>query len=406
MSSATSRVANDPGRPAEAGSPQLHGVPLSEGSVTVESEPQKTAQLKVLIVAPYFYPRVGGLENYVRHIARELSKIGWAVSVVCGDVAVRKPQQESMDGCTVYRLPVWKVISNTPVHLGWYRMLRRIIKAERPDVINANAPVPYMADMIALAARRIPVVMTYHAGSMRKNQIATDWAIRLYESFLLPHTLNRAARIICSSDFVRDHFLRAWQDKSVTIMPGVDTEYFVPGEPRLDRQGIVFVGDFRDPRKGLDVLLEAVRELPDVRLRIVGPGDARPQARVEFLGVKHGEALVRELQRSQALVLPSTTEAEGFGMVLIEAMACATPVIASDIGGIALAVRDGVDGLLVPPGDPIALRRAIAGLLADPARIAKLGAAGRDRTERLFTWSDRGLATDEALRAARSGSRI
>jgi glycosyltransferase involved in cell wall biosynthesis len=400
MSSATSRVANDSGLAGDAGRPRPHGLQLNEGSLTVEPVPQETARLKVLIVSPYFYPRVGGLENYVRHISRELSKMGWAVSVVCGDVAVRTPQRDSLDGCTVYRLPVWKVISNTPVHLGWYRMLKQIIKTERPDVINANAPVPYMADMIVLAARQIPVVMTYHAGSMRKDRLTTDWAIRLYESLLLPRTLNRATRIICSSDFIRDHFLRAWRDKSVTIMPGVDTECFVPGDAQRERQGIVFVGDFRDPRKGLDVLLEAVRELPDVRVRIVGPGDPRPQPRVEFLGVKYGEALVRELQRSQALVLPSTTEAEGFGMVLIEAMACATPVIASDIGGIALAVRDGVDGVLVPPGDPIALRRAITELLGDPARISELGAAGRDRTERLFTWSDRGQATDEALRAA------
>jgi glycosyltransferase involved in cell wall biosynthesis len=146
------------------------------------------------------------------------------------------------------------------------------------------------------------------------------------------------------------------------------------------------------------VLLEAVRELPEVCLRVVGPGEPRPQPRVEFLGVKYGEALVRELQQSEALVLPSTTEAEGFGMVLIEAMACATPVIASDVGGIALAVRDGVDGLLVPPGDPVALRRAIAALLADTSLISQLGAAGRERTVQLFNWSQRGQATDQVLR--------
>jgi glycosyltransferase involved in cell wall biosynthesis len=361
---------------------------------------EEAAHMKVALVAPYFYPRIGGLENYVHHIARELRNLGWEVVVVCGDVAVSGLRRESLDGCTVYRLPVWKLISNTPIHLGWYRMLKKIIEAEHPDVINANAPVPYMADMVVLAARRIPVVITYHAGSMRKNRRATDWAIALYESFLLPRTLDRAASIICSSDFIRDHFLSAWHEKSVTIMPGVDTDYFVPAEASDEKQGIVFVGDFRDPRKGLDVLLEAVRELPDVCLRVVGPGVPRPQPRVEFLGVKYGEALVQELQKSQALVLPSTTEAEGFGMVLIEAMACATPVIASDIGGIALAVRDGVDGVLVSPGDPVALRLAIGNLLENPALISRLGAAGRERTERMFTWSERGQATDKALRAA------
>jgi len=354
--------------------------------------------MKVALVAPYFYPRIGGLENYVRHIARELRNMGWEVVVVCGDVAVSRTLRESMDGCIVYRLPVWKVISNTPIHLGWYRMLKKIVEAERPDVINANAPVPYMADMIVLAAGSIPVVITYHAGSMRKNRRATDWLITVYESLLLPRILRRAVSIICSSDFVRDQFLSAWREKSVTIMPGVDTDCFVPTRAPDEKRGIVFVGDFRDPRKGLDVLLEAVRDLPDVCLRVIGPGEPRTQPRVEFLGVKYGEALVRELQKSQALVLPSTTEAESFGMVLIEAMACATPVIASDIGGIALAVRDGVDGVLVSPGDPVELRRAIGDLLGNPELISRLGAAGRERTEQLFTWSQRGQATDQVLR--------
>lgn len=359
-----------------------------------------------MITVPYFYPSVGGLENYVQHIARELDKAGWDVVVACGDVAARRLTQDRLDNLTVYRLPVWAVVSNTPVHLGWFRMLRHLIRIEKPDVIDANAPVPFMADVTVLASGRTPVVLTYHAGSMRKSRPLPDIAIRAYESLLLPRVLERAVTIVCSSDFIRDHFLRAWSHKSVTVTPGVDTEHFRPGAVPRRQKSLVFVGDFRDPRKGLDVLLEAVRGLSDVNLRVIGTGKLRPEPRVEFLGVRRGSDLVREIQQAEALVLPSTTEAEGFGMVLIEAMACATPVIASDVGGTGLAVRNGVDGLLVPPGDPVSLRRAIDMLLGNSALMAELGAAGRRRTELCFDWSARGQTTDRILRQAVQSARV
>jgi glycosyltransferase involved in cell wall biosynthesis len=354
---------------------------------------------KVVFAVPYFHPRVGGAENYIASIAKELHGRGWEVILACGDVNVRALTQERLDYCTVYRLPVWRVISNTPVHPGWLRMLRNIIDIERPDVIDASAPVPYMADMMTLAAGRTPVVVTYHSGSMKKGRLATDVFIRLYESLVLPRTLNRAAAIICSSDFIRDDFLRRWRSKSVTIMPGVDTDYFTPAPDGASKLGLLFVGDFRNPRKGLDVLLAAIEGLPDVKLRVVGPGAPRRHPQAEFLGVIHGEALVTELRKAQVLVLPST-DSEGFGMVLLEAMACATPVVASNIGGIAHAVHDREDGLLVAPGDPAALRQALRSLLASSAQMAELGRAGREKAVKEFSWSGRGEATAQALMRA------
>jgi glycosyltransferase involved in cell wall biosynthesis len=352
---------------------------------------------KVLVAVPYFHPRIGGLENYAYHIVNDLRSRGWEVVVVCSDSAVKSVVRETMYGCVVYRLPVWRVVSNTPVHPRWLLMLRHIVLAERPDVVNAHMPVPYMGDMAVLAARRTPAVVTYHAGSMKKNRRGTDWPIYFYEKLWLPCVLNRASAVICGSDFVRFSFLRRWLRKSVTITPAVDTGLFVPGESSKVQGRLVFVGDFRDSRKGLDVLLRAVQRLHGVSLRVVGAGEGEPQKDVEYLGVLSGRNLIREIQLAQALVLPSTTEAESFGMVLIEAMACGTAVIASRIGGVPGVVRDGVDGFLVAPNDSEALEAAIGRIVGDSDLSRTMGAAGRKRVEQEFDWAARGAVTAEIL---------
>lgn len=362
--------------------------------------------MKVLLAVPYFHPQTGGLENYVLNIASQLRRNGWDVVVVCSDAAVKSVIRETMNGYVVYRLPVWRVWSNTPTHPRWLSMLKQIVRAERPDLINAHIPVPYMGDLAVLAARRIPTVVTYHAGSMRKHRGLVDLPIAVYESLVLPLTLGRARAVICSSDFVRLSFLRRWRSKSVTVTPAVDGVLFRPGHELRTPGRLVFVGDHRDPRKGLDILLRAMRRLPDVELHVLGPGDNRPEVNVEYLGTVRGPELVREIQLAQALVLPSTTDAESFGMVLIEAMACGTPVVASRVGGVGGVVRDGVDGILVPPSDVDALAAAIKRIVRDAELVEAMGAAGRRRARDEFDWTARGSATSEVfMQAAARGPR-
>ena len=126
------------------------------------------AALKVLIATPYFWPQIGGLENYARFLAKGLAEADCEVVVVCGDQDVRQPTREEIDGHVVWRLPVWRVISNTPINLAWWRHLRQIMRAEDPDVIDAHTPVPFMVDMVTWAAGRRPVVVTYHAATLFK----------------------------------------------------------------------------------------------------------------------------------------------------------------------------------------------------------------------------------------------
>ena len=117
--------------------------------------------------------------------------------------------------------------------------------------------------------------------------------------------------------------------------------------------------------------------MPDVRLEVVGDGDdvvplqKRAAERgvadlIDWRGRIDHDALPSYYRRAGVTVLPSLTESESFGMALAEAMACGCPVVGSAVGGIPFVVRDGEDGRLVPPGDPVALADALAAMLTDP----------------------------------------
>src|SRR3989344_8783646 len=109
---------------------------------------------KIMFVTPYFYPKIGGLENYAYNIAKGLKKkYDWEVVVVTSNhEQPHKYKEEKIDGMKVYRLPRWFKVSNTPINPMWYFMIKKIIKKERPNIINAHTPVPFMADMAAMAA--------------------------------------------------------------------------------------------------------------------------------------------------------------------------------------------------------------------------------------------------------------
>lgn len=356
--------------------------------------------MKLLIATPYFGTHVGGLEHYVQHTAEALAARGWEVHVVTSGApkttGLTGSTTEQVGGLTIHRLRTSFVLSNTPVGLGWMLAARRLIRELAPDVINVHAPVPSVALAVTAAAGSTPVVVTYHAGSMKKGQPVIDAVIGVYERVLLPWMLGRANRIICASNFVRDQFLGKWQDKSVTITPGVDMSVFTTSKlPRTSGQ-VLFAGDFRDPRKGLSTLLEAIKHIPEATLVVAGMGEPVNQDRVDFVGRVDQAALAQLMQTSRLLVLPSTTDAESFGMVLIEAMACGLPVVGSRIGGIPTVISHGHNGLLIPAGDAKALAEAIHQILADEKLAARLGTAGQ-RDAAQYNWSTRADATHNLL---------
>lgn len=351
---------------------------------------------KVIFVAPYFKPYTGGLENYVANIEQGLRNQNWETVVVTTNDSGKPYQEEVIDGTRVYRLPVWFKISNTPVNPFWLFSLKKIFRKENPDIINAHAPVPFIADMAALAAGKFPFVLTYHAGTMLKGRFLLDLVIGTYENTLLQITALRARAIICPSQFVINTILKRFRDKSFVVSPGVDTSIFKPSDDVVsDTKSVLFISRFSNmyKMKGLFNLIEAMKQLPDITLKVVGESVSVNIKNIEFLGTKVIRETIEEIQKSSLLTLPSLAHAESFGMVLIEAMACKKPVIGTRIGGIPEVINDGIDGLLVNPGDIDALARAIRHLVDDKNFSQQLATNGYNKAMSEYNWEQKSIKT-------------
>jgi glycosyltransferase involved in cell wall biosynthesis len=213
----------------------------------------------------------------------------------------------------------------------------------------------------------------------------------------LDEKIARARFVACISHFARSQAMafsspEHW-GKLHVVHCGVDPARYDGPAPEAPAH-LLFVGRLAAV-KGVPVLLEAMQGLiadhPGLRLTLVGDGPERGalEARagglrgpVEFVGYKSQGEVAALLREATALVLPSF--AEGLPVVLMEALAARVPVVATRIAGVAELVEEGVSGLLVAPGDPVALRDALARLLADPALRARMGEAGRARVVAAF----------------------
>jgi glycosyltransferase involved in cell wall biosynthesis len=296
-------------------------------------------------------------------------------------------------GITVYRLPYTLQWSNTRIATAWLHQLRRIIRIERPDIINAHTPVPGMADAAVLVAGRVPLVVTYHAGSMRKGRFLPDVAVWWYEHLVRPIVLRRPDRIIATSDFVNFGVLGKPRSAPVIITPGVDPERFTPAD-ELARDSILFVGGLNhaERHKALEELLGTFARLlersPSLRLEVAGTGDRLAQFReiaheldineaVTFLGRIEGQDLASAYRRATVLAVPSYND--NFPTVILEAMASGVPVVASTIGAIPSLVDHGNTGLLIPVRDQTALLDSLHSILSNRGMAVSMGRESRAR---------------------------
>ena len=377
----------------------------------------------VAVVTPYYYPWVGGLENYARQTVRTLRAAGYRVVVITsGDRGWRRVTEE-VDGVRVHRLPRLGRVLNTPLHPLWPVWLGRLFAREGVTIINAHTPVPVMADAARMARGRRPLVITYH-NDLVKNGFLGRLLCQLEHRFLTSQTLAAADEVVVTSEHYawRSPRLRAVRDKLTISAPGVDTDLFrstrMTSGPVPAR--LIFVGqlDRTHRHKGLDRLLEALvlarREVPGLSLEVVGRGNDqrryadRAQAMglgdsVSFAGFVPDETLRDLYSAASAVVLPANHDAEGFGMVILEAAACGTPAVATAVGGVPAAVLDGVTGLLVPPGDTAALAAALVRITQDRRLRERLAEGACSRARRGFTWSAQGAALVTLIRTMTLG---
>ncbi|GAA3396891.1 glycosyltransferase [Cryptosporangium minutisporangium] len=300
-------------------------------------------------------------------------------------------------------------------------------RTARPDVVHAHF---WMSGLAALGGARqldgppVPVVQTFHAlGSVkRRHQGAADTSPpgRIADELMIGRSVHRT--VATCADEVRELRELGVPVERIQVVPcGVDVETFTPSgpvEPRTARPRLLQVGRLV-PRKGADVALRALRRIPDAELLLAGgPAadrlDDDPEAqRLRSLALEHGVAdrlvLLGGVERSRMPALFRSADVvlcppryEPFGIVPLEAMACARPVVASAVGGHLDTVADGRTGRLVPPDDPQALAAAACDLLADSRMRTAFGAAGRRRAESRYGWDRVAAATEVAYRGVLS----
>ncbi len=367
--------------------------------------------MRILAVTPYYAPEGGGLEQYAHAILGRLAARGHDVATLS---FTRLGLADSLsDGVRVSRRLAAACLGNSPLHPRFRAEVGEHIRAERPDLVVAHTPVPFPAEMAYLAARRegVPFVATYHAGTMRGSTLLLGGLAALHRATFERRMIKGAAHLIAVSPYVRRHALARRRDGVTVVPPGVDAGRF-HSETSLEGRGILFVAPLARSYawKGVDVLWQAfplVRaRFPDATLTLVGGGDrleefraraARLGPSVRVLGRLPEDALLDEYRRAAVVALPSTTDAESFGMVLAEANACRRPVVASAIGGIPDFVSHGHNGLLARPGDFRDLAAKLIDVLSDEARARDLGARGRRCVLRLHDWDDLAGQTEQAF---------
>jgi glycosyltransferase involved in cell wall biosynthesis len=367
--------------------------------------------LRIAHVTATFPPYLGGTGNVCFHNARELVRRGHEVHVIT-PASAKCADEEMLQGITVKRLGSLLSSGNAHVVPGLLRHLRGF------DVVHLHYPF-IGGEVAALAAKwaGVPLVITYHQDVLLRGPM------KLVEA-TIRHTLGRAAlrsadRVLFTTlDYARSSYVYPMLhpvEHAIDELPnGVDSSAFCPPDSvencrkrlklPVDQAVILLVArlDRAHYFKGVDVFLEAFGRLPDdVRAVVVGDGDLRARYqeiaerngiadRVTFAGRVADDDLPAFYQAADITVLPSTTMGEAFGLVLVESMACGTPVIASNLPGVRSVVSHEVDGLLVDPGDAGELASAINRLLSDHCLRAEMGREGRFKVERRYDWSSIG----------------
>lgn len=375
----------------------------------------------------------GGMNVYVRELSRELAQRGHRVDIFTRSQDPSVPHIE-MDGLAP-GADVFHIPAGPEAPYNKHRLFNYLPEfahgvqefAEREhvhyDIYHAHY---WLSGWVARELQKCqpaPVVQMFHTLGAMKNAVARGAADRETERRIQVERemMTFANRIVASTPRDREQMIELYDapaDKIVVIPPGVDLNLFrrVPidiakeyVDTPSDFHSVLFVGRI-DPVKGIDVWFEAMALLvkgnPDLRGKmcvcLIG-GDldeetmpdaelARLQALkdqlgigdlVTFLGRRAQDALPYYYSAADVVVMPSLYES--FGMVALEAMACGTPVVASDVGGLSFVVRDGETGFLVPERDPRALADCLEQLLHHPELRAQLGQRGIE-VAREYAW--------------------
>ena len=354
--------------------------------------------MRIALVTEYYYPHLGGVTEHVHNLALELGRQGHPTVVVTARMGVptrSTDPHDMVDPPFVRRIGTSRTIysagsfARVTTGRSLRRDLRALFRRERIDVVHVHGGLNPTLGLVGPEAAHdlgIPVVATFHSW------FAASALLRIFRR-PLQRRLDRHAAVMAVSQPVIDAHSRYFEADWEIIPNGVDTRFFSPdARPQGPRHGpeLLFLGRL-DPRNGLDTVLAAMsrvlEERPGAHLTVAGDGPLRPVyerlARplgpsVSFVGRVNGDRPAR--YAGADLYLCPTTKAS-FGITLLEAMACGTPMVVSDIIGFRELVDGGQEAVLVPKERPAVWADAILELLDDGPRREAMSAAGRRKAE-------------------------
>ena len=363
--------------------------------------------MKICYIIDFFVPHYqGGGERRLYEIAKRLVKKGHRVDVLCMKID-NVPNYENIDGINVYH--IGPTIKNPPYRspLDFLKFIISVFKwliTNKYDIVDAQAFIPLIpASLCYILKIQKNVIGTIHDVSHKKDK--NQWLYYGNIAYFIERFLYKLPfkKIITVSNVIKEILNKQYgipSNKIYVVYNGVDLDLIDSVEDTdVDVNSIIFVGRLI-PHKHVDDLIKAisliVKDIPDVKLKIIGNGIAKDKLKklvkelklednVKFFGkLDEYKDVIKEIKKSELLVLPSTRE--GFGMVLVEANACYKPVIAYKSGGVVEVIDNNYNGFLVEERNIHELSEKIKYLLKNKDIAKEMGKYGRKKVEKMFVW--------------------
>ncbi|MET0199974.1 MAG: glycosyltransferase family 4 protein [Rhodococcus fascians] len=349
--------------------------------------------MKIGMVCPYSFDVPGGVQAHVQQLAEVFIERGHRVSVLAPASDDTELPDFVVSAGEALAIPYNGSVARLRFGPVTYSRIRKWIAENDFDVLHIHEPNAPSLSMLALKAADGPIVATFHTSTTKSLVLST------FQGVLRPYHEKISGRIAVS-ELARRWQVEALGSDAVEIPNGVDVPAFrraplLPGYPRAGGT-VLFLGRFDEPRKGMAVLLRALPTLverhPDVEILVVGRGDEdklRKEAgaaasHLRFLGQVDDEEKASAMRSADVYCAPNLG-GESFGIVLVEAMASGTAVVASELDAFRRVLRDGTAGLLVPIDDDVALADAVDAVLSsDDVRDRVVQAATRAVAE--YDW--------------------
>lgn len=337
--------------------------------------------MRIGLVCPYSISIPGGVQEQVLGLARALRQKGHPTRVLAPSDGPPPDGWVTPLGNSIPTAANGSVAPIAPDPSAQLRLIRAV-RDEAFDVLHLHEPLAPGACMTAMFLKPVPLVGTFHAAGESASYRYMSRPLRwLVDRLDVRVVVSREAEALASG-----HLGGTYEH----LFNGIEIDRFASTDPWPKSRPTIFFLGRHEPRKGLDVLLAALSQLPDdidvwigsdgpdtERLRLAHAGDPR----LHWLGRLDDEEKRRRLRAADIFCAPSL-RGESFGVVLLEAMAARAAIVAGDLTGYRLVARPDVDGLLVPPGDVDALATALNTVLSDETRRAELITSGIERAER------------------------